>query len=362
MAKEPKTKKSVVNATQTEMNIEETGSTKLSTSKFVFMDDTRKILDVSIATRKNCILFGKGGYGKSEFTEAYLREHGMTPYTITMGSGMNTDRLFGGIDLKVFNDSGKLEYLIENSFMNHETVIFEELFDAPDFILEQLKDILSSGIFRNGGQVFEIKTRNIICCTNKTREEFAKNNSLKALMERFPLELEVKWNDHNRVTYGKLLDNRFGGHDPMLVYILEEFAKNGSTISPRIAIVAAEVMDKCGPDCLSLVADFSAKPKVLKEAIAKFKSIYEIAKFIEEIEEFNKQFSNIKLDNMSNIKEATSINKKMKTVITKLKGIKADDSISVSLNQAIKKYKEIYDKNTKTLDVVVKVDPSLYEL
>jgi hypothetical protein len=38
----------------------------------------------------------------------------------------------------------EFEYLVENSFMNHEYVVFEEMMDAPDFILEQLKDILSS--------------------------------------------------------------------------------------------------------------------------------------------------------------------------------------------------------------------------
>src|SRR4029078_3038105 len=114
-----------------------------------------------------------------------------------MGSGTTTDKLFGGLDLKLFNEEGKIQYLVENSFMNDEFVIFEELFDAPDYILEQLKDILSSGVFRNGTQVFPIKTKLIICCTNKTREQFSKNDSLKALMERFPLEHEVKWDSYN---------------------------------------------------------------------------------------------------------------------------------------------------------------------
>jgi hypothetical protein len=61
-----------------------------------------------------------------------------------MGAGMNADRLFGGLDINKFHDEGVLEYLLDNSFMNHEYVVFEEMMDAPDFILEQLKDILSS--------------------------------------------------------------------------------------------------------------------------------------------------------------------------------------------------------------------------
>jgi hypothetical protein len=59
-----------------------------------------------------------------------------------MGAGMNADRLFGGLDINKFHDEGVL-YLLDNSFMNHEYVVFE-MMDAPDFILEQLKDILSS--------------------------------------------------------------------------------------------------------------------------------------------------------------------------------------------------------------------------
>lgn len=109
---------------------------------------------------RNVILFGKGGFGKSELSELFLRTKGIEPFVMSMGSGTNPDRLFGGTDLSHFvgeNPSGKLEYLVENSFMNHEYVIFEELFDAPAEVLEELKDILSSGYFRKGSQVFKIK-------------------------------------------------------------------------------------------------------------------------------------------------------------------------------------------------------------
>ena len=75
------------------------------------------------------------GHGKSEITLDFLKAKGINPYIITMGTGMTTDRLFGGLDIPTFEKTGKIEYLVENSFMNHEYVIFEEMFDAPDFIL-----------------------------------------------------------------------------------------------------------------------------------------------------------------------------------------------------------------------------------
>ena len=291
---------------------------------------------------------------KSEFTYSYFRERGIEPYVITMGSGMTTDRLFGGVDLMGFNETGKIEYLLENSFMNHEFVIFEELFDAPDFILEQLKDILSSGIFRNGNQIFKIKTRNIVCCTNKSREEFAKNLSLRALMERFPLELDVKWDNHNKLTYQHLLEAKFGvgNADPFLTYVLEEFAKKNFTISPRIALVAATVMEQCGPDCLEYIADFSAHGDILKDAKAKFKSIAEIAEKIKTVETLITNISDLVkagLKTPQACTEAESLNKNLLKEVTTLSKIKADDALAVSTATKVKEFTAISEKFTKVI-------------
>jgi len=242
--------------------------------KFVFMDKTVSILNVGFSTAKNVILYGPGGHGKSEITLDFLKAKGIDPFIQTMGTGMTTDRLFGGLDIPTFETTGKIEYLVHNSFMNHEYVIFEELFDAPDFILEQLKDILSSGVFRNGTQIFPIETKFIICCTNRTRDEFSKNMSLKALMERFPLELNVIWDNYTEISYNKLLESKFGEGevDPVIPYLLQEYAKNGITISPRVAVTAYQVYDECGPESLSFIAEFAKKPSLISEAIKKFES------------------------------------------------------------------------------------------
>jgi dihydrofolate reductase len=106
-------------------------------NKFVFTENLEKALNLAFSSEENIILFGKGGFAKSEFSNAFFNNLSITPFVQTMGSGTTTDRLFGGIDIKSFNETGKIEYLVENSFMNHEYVIFEELFDAPDYILEQ---------------------------------------------------------------------------------------------------------------------------------------------------------------------------------------------------------------------------------
>jgi hypothetical protein len=326
------------------------------TEGFVYMDNVKSILDVAMATKRNVILFGNGGYGKSEYSLAYLQEKGIDPYIITMGTGMTTDRMFGGLDIPVFNATGKIEYLVENCFMNHKYVIFEELFDAPDFILEQLKDILSSGVFRNGSQVYPIKTELIICCTNKSREDFAKNTSLKALMERFPLEANVGWKDHTKINYEHLFKTKMGFTDPFLPYLLEMYSKAGIKVSPRIAIIAAEIMMECGPDALAHVAELNKKPDLLKEAATKFKSIREVQVLGKEMQEMAEQLITATLVSLDEIKGIKSMLKTFLAKLTKLKTIKADDSIVATTTSMIKAYDKVYTEVNKKITIALAME------
>ena len=266
--------KSVENQASENSNDFFKGATTPKMENFVFMEKAVQILNIGFETEKNIVLYGPGGHGKSELSMAFFDQKGVDPYVITMGTGMTTDRLFGGLDIPTFNQTGKIEYLVENSFMNHEYVIFEEMFDAPDFILEQLKDILSSGVFRNGTQTFPIKTKFIVCCTNRTRDEFSKNMSLKALMERFPLELNVVWDNYTDIAYNRLLEQIFGEGtvDPVIPFILQEYAKNSIVISPRVAITAYTVFEQCGPEALSFIAEFAKKPSLVADALKKFEA------------------------------------------------------------------------------------------
>lgn len=322
----------------------------------VYMDNVKDILAISQATGENVILYGPGGYGKSDTSLAFFKAQGIEPYIITMGSGMTTDRLFGGLDIPTFNTTGKLEYLVDNSFMNNEHVIFEELFDAPDFILEQLKDILSSGVFRNGNQIYPIKTKMIVCCTNKTREEFSKNNSLKALMERFPLETKVVWKDHTKINYENLLNKTFGNSDPMLTYLLEQFAIAGNIISPRIAIKAANILETCGPKALNHIADFNAKPDLLRESISKFNSLAEISNYIKTLNITTTEYTKIDRTTLAGIREASKLNNSLLATIKKLQSVKADDAMVAPQTEAIKAFTAIHFKNTKELKIELMVD------
>jgi len=325
-----------------------------TTQKFVFMDKTINILNVGLATSKNVVLYGPGGHGKSEITLDFLKSRGIDPYIITMGTGMTTDRLFGGLDIPTFEKTGKIEYLVDNSFMNHEYVIFEELFDAPDFILEQLKDILSSGTFRNGTQIYDIKTKFIVCCTNRTRDEFSKNMSLKALMERFPLELNVIWDNYTEITYNKLLESKFGEDnvDPVIPYLLQEYAKNGVTISPRVAVTAYQVYDECGPDALAFIAEFAKKPSLIAEAIKKFESTLKFRDLAASLTECVNILSSLPLATRDDEKVYKAQMKKLEHQIKDIKGLTVSDDLASTHAELMKGATQMLDKANKELTIV----------
>lgn len=293
------------------------------------------------------------GHGKSEITLDFLKAKGINPFIQTMGTGMTTDRLFGGLNIPVFETTGKIEYLVENSFMNHEYVIFEELFDAPDFILEQLKDILSSGVFRNGTQIFPINTKFIICCTNRTRDEFSKNMSLKALMERFPLELNVIWDNYTEISYNKLLESKFGEGevDPVIPYLLQEYAKNNITISPRVAVTAYQIYDECGPEALSFIAEFAKKPSLIAEAIKKFESTIKFRELSAGITHMIETLNTLPLKSREDEKTYKEALKSLEMQLSDMKGLTVGDDVANVHAQLLKAAKGAIEKFNKNLTI-----------
>jgi hypothetical protein len=226
-------------------------------SKFIYSDDTVDTIMTALETRTNCLLYGPGGHGKSEITNEimnYLLEKGMLktkPFVQVFGDGMTEEKLFGGMDIIKYRETGMIEYLLDNSFMNHKVVIFEELFDAPAPILLMLKDVLTSKEFRNGNQRYKLKTKVIIALTNRSRKEFSNDDSSnEALVQRFPIGKEVIWDTYKRNDFIKLFKKVYDAKDfknnkqklTRLAGICEMNNIDGATkISPRTAVVAGRL-------------------------------------------------------------------------------------------------------------------------
>lgn len=226
-------------------------------TKFINSDKVANILSLGKDMGEHVVLFGRGGHGKSVMTEEFFKFHDIKPFVKSLGKGTMIDDLLGGLKIKEFQEEGKLEFNVENSFMNYEYVVFEEAFDAPLPVLEQLKDILTAKEFRNGNQTFKIKTKFIVVCTNRTRHELAEDDSIKALMERFPYELKVEWDDYSAEEYNKMFRKVLNTSLNEFAMMVEE-ANKVHFISPRTAIKAAKVYQEFGLKELQYVAGFSS--------------------------------------------------------------------------------------------------------
>jgi hypothetical protein len=193
---------------------------------------------------ENVILFGPGGYGKSDAAVAfhsYLRQKGIVdsanPFTMSFGQGMTEEKLLGGIDMPQFQSTGEIVYLLQNAFIEHEVVVFEELWDAFPAVLLILKDILQSKCVRMGNQVMPIKTKIVIACTNRSRDEVVEDASTEALMQRFLFEKEVAWQSHTPGDYLKALRQAVANIDTDLAQSIANICANSNNdsyiVSPR---------------------------------------------------------------------------------------------------------------------------------
>lgn len=269
--------------------------------RFAYSEEVASCLFTSYKSEEHVVLYGPGGHGKSEMSLEFFDSLGIKPFVQALGPGTTTEQLLGGMDMKLFNKTGEIQYLVENSFMNHEYVIFEEAFDAPVYVLTILKDILTSRELRNGHQVFPIKTKMIVICTNHSRSVIADDLSIKALMERFPLELEVKWQSYHEANYQTMFNIVFGSSTTVKDYnviskLCGTLYSEGTTISPRTAVKMAKIYSTVGAAGLKFFADV---PKSAYEELAKIEessrkdaeSLQVITSFEEDIKNFNDTFN-----------------------------------------------------------------------
>jgi MoxR-like ATPase len=213
--------------------------------KFVDSDHLARILSLALTSGQNLLLWGPGGHGKSEMIEEAFKQIAVEPFTQSFGEGMTEDALWGGLDFKALEEEKVFKYFPENSFLNYEYVVFEELFDAPSSVLLGLKDTITSRKLRKGCQVFDMKTRIIIALTNKDPNEVsAIGPAAEALIQRFPLQLKVAWEKYEKQQYLTLFQKvspelegpDLNGTLEVLADVMAQATASGEVVSPRTAV------------------------------------------------------------------------------------------------------------------------------
>lgn len=283
-------------------------------------------------TGKNAILFGPPGFGKSEMSKIALEALGYSIdapeadrrlFIQSFGEGMTEDRLYGGINFKKLNQDDVCEFNagsgVGASFLDCGAAIFEEIFDAPPKVLLSLKDTLTAGMLRNGPQMVKSKCRVIIANTNHNPEDIADlGPAVKALIERFPLQLNVLWTAYNADAYIQMLKKVRSGKpykisDPLINVLGEICAEShgvGITVSPRTAVHAMDMIALCNNGEQLGPEDFE-----ILRLIPEFLTLTDVSeKFQREIENmnFNMQIKGFKLalgDLQSEVRKIMSLEK-----------------------------------------------------
>ncbi|GAA5506041.1 AAA family ATPase [Novipirellula caenicola] len=217
-------------------------------SRFIHCDEIVQVLTHAFFQPCNVLLWGPGGHGKSDMVMTALKKLGYLENEIflqSFGEGMTEDRLWGGPNIAKLDEC--LEYDTDRSFLPFEVVILEEILDASSQALLPLKDVLTRRVFMNGNKSVPMRSQAIVACTNKDPRQFAKDSdAVKALLERFPLQLEVRWPSYDQADYEALFSktnpdagpdrrklNRIYAH---VIANLNDDRDSGFQISPRIAL------------------------------------------------------------------------------------------------------------------------------
>ena len=262
--------------------------------RFIKTQEISSILSLAFTSNKNAIIYGPAGFGKSQMltyiTNAVIpdkckhtqngcasgciheggcklntlvdadgnpdKEHpdycGVSDVFVqSFGEGMDEAQLWGGIDMEKLQDkeNPRIEYAPQFSFLNYSFAIFEEIFDAPPTVLLSLKDTLTARELRNGYQRYPMKTRCVVALTNKEPNEIsALGPSAHALIERFPLQYNLKWDSYDFQDFRDLFNKVYPGASnrgiteikDTLAEVLASAHSNNQFISPRSAIHALE--------------------------------------------------------------------------------------------------------------------------
>jgi len=216
---------------------------------FYNMDETIAVLYYAMLTGSNVILYGPGGFGKTELTKAFLNYFDI-PSIVKVGySGMDVEALLGIPDIKKLMNESEYKVAFEKSIFNNAGVlVLEEFLDVKPTVAAALKDILTAGGLREGENLIPSKIGPVIICSNKSPDEVTTDLSTAAFYkERFPYSINVNWTDFSTKAYMQLFDivkditPATKDKYQLIAEICSYTSTNGDIVSPRIALEATSL-------------------------------------------------------------------------------------------------------------------------
>ena len=345
---------------------------------FIETEKIARILSLAIEGQKNCILWGDAGHGKSRMVEEAIKGLGLSDdcFVQSFGEGMDEARLFGGLDFAKFKNEDVIEYNTDRSFLNRKIAVFEEIFDSPAIVLLALKDTLTARELRNGAQRCPMKTECIIGLTNRSPAEISElGAAAHALIERFPLQLEVKWDRYDTDIYKRLFAKVKPQANDFMRETLAEMCADvhdkGGFISPRSAIHALEtlIIAANGTDfedhscfkALAYVPGFERITEGLTEELERKAALHKATLEIKAIAEEANGLGNL-LSTAHDSLECLSLCKDIQPLHDKLSKIKVSDGLIEPRNNLQDFLNQLLDHaQKKALDMIPKESHDSYQ-
>ncbi len=204
--------------------------------KLIGMEHAKIALAAAVASGTNVVFYGPGGHAKSQLVQEafnYWARQGAHTHIQTLSSQTNNIDLFGGLHPAHVKKYDFSRAYVERSWIAlSDVACFEEIFDAPARVIASLKDLLVSRRYRYSGKSdfgrirklftdrsqngyytvsIPLRTRSLIGLTNHDPADIAKiDPSVSALVERFPIQVEISWRTYGPKDFQVMFDTLTG--------------------------------------------------------------------------------------------------------------------------------------------------------
>lgn len=228
-------------------------------SMFVHAEEQCKAFHFCSTQNEHAILWGNPGYGKSDIIKAFLRfAYGDSTYFMNVTRGIEKAELLGGLDMKALLEEGRMNYLIDYSFLKKKGVFFDELMDAPPARLAILKNIFTEGGLWSEGKFTAWETETIFAATNHKPSEWAGAEATNvAILDRFAVQIKVEWPKHDMEDFEQMFSRRLGKPYTAVAECCALCHQRGAgkRMTPRTAIKVAKAYDKFGALAFRFLGD-----------------------------------------------------------------------------------------------------------
>jgi MoxR-like ATPase len=314
---------------------------------FYNMDSVIEALYYGISANKNIILYGPGGFGKSQIVKAFLSAVNIRYSTIVGNEATEVDALLGIPNIKKLTEQSVYEIAFDRTvFRNPGVLVLEEFLDVRPSTASALKDILSEGGLRQGNTFIESLISSVIICSNKTPEEVSIDDSTAAFYkERFPIRVNVLWNFFSKneyLNYLKIIKKDSFKSMETYYEVLAEIAEKTSineVVSPRVVKDASDLLDVHKDIRVLTIVDGLSCDDVydIAEYIDYIKEKEKVDKLVKSIQDWYHERRNISISAKAKLRLASELN----YMVTKLHSLNVVHSDNSSiLTHTIVKYND----------------------